>query len=63
MLDEGQSQATSPSPVEEPPDDFRLEDERWAAHRQRRDWMWLGVMIILYSAWALIVYLLEPGLR
>jgi hypothetical protein len=63
MLDEGKSPGGAPSPVEEPRDDFRIEDERWAAHRQRSDWMWLAVMILVYSAWTLIVYLLEPGLR
>jgi hypothetical protein len=63
MRDEGESPATTPSPVEEPRDDFRLEDERWAAPRQRSDWIWLGAMILAYTAWTLIVYLLEPGLR
>jgi hypothetical protein len=63
MLDEGESRDTSPVPGKKPPDDFRIEDERWAAHRQLRDWMWLGVMIIVFTAWTLIVYFLEPGLR
>jgi hypothetical protein len=63
MLDEGDSADTQPMPGKKPPDDFRIEDERWAAHRQRRDWIWLGLMIVVYSAWMLIIYSLEPGLR
>ena len=63
MLDDGESPDTGTIPGKEPRDDFRIEDERWAAHRQRRDWMWLGLMIVVYTAWTLIVYFLEPGLR
>jgi hypothetical protein len=42
---------------------FELEDRRWAARDQVRDWIWLAVMIIVFTAWTLFVYLLEPGLR
>lgn len=63
MRDEGESPGTTPIPTEKPIDNFQIEDERWAARRQLRDWMWLGVMIIVFTAWTLIVYFLEPGLR
>ena len=42
---------------------FELEDRRWEARQQVRDWIWLAVMIIAYCAWTLFVYLAEPGLR
>ena len=42
---------------------FELEDRRWEARQQVRDWIWLAVMIIAYCAWTLFVYLTEPGLR
>ena len=42
---------------------FELEDSRWEARQQVRDWIWLAVMIIAYCAWTLFVYLTEPGLR
>jgi hypothetical protein len=63
MLDESQSPDSKPMPGKKRRADFELEDERWAAHRQRRDWLWLGLMIVVYTAWTLIVYFLEPGLR
>jgi hypothetical protein len=63
MPDEGESRDTPPIPGKERREDFRVEDDRWAAHRQRSDWMWLALMILAYTAWTLIVYLLEPGLR
>jgi hypothetical protein len=66
MPDQGKPADTGPIgpiPGRDPKDTFSLEDERWAPHRQRRDWMWLGLMIVVYCAWTLIVYLLEPGLR
>ena len=42
---------------------FELEDRRWETRQQVRDWMWLAVMIIVYTAWTLFVYLVQPGLR
>jgi hypothetical protein len=63
MLDERKAQDPAPIPVKKPPDDFRLEDERWAARRQLLDWIWLGMMIVAATVWSLIVYALEPGLR
>ncbi len=42
---------------------FAEEDERWTLRHQLRDWMWLGVMIIAFCTWTLVVYFLEPGLR
>jgi hypothetical protein len=63
MRDEGEAPDTTSMPGRKRGDESRLEDERWAARRQRRDWMWLGLMIVVYSAWTLIVFLLEPGLR
>jgi hypothetical protein len=42
---------------------FELEDRRWDAREQLRDWIWLAVMIVAYCAWTLFAFLLEPGLR
>ncbi len=42
---------------------FAQEDERWTMRHQLRDWMWLGLMIIGFCAWTLLVFFLEPGLR
>ena len=42
---------------------FELEDRRWEAGQQLRDWIWLAAMIIAFCAWTLFVYLVEPGLR
>ena len=42
---------------------FELEDRRWEPRQQLRDWIWLAVMIVVYCAWTLFVFLTEPGLR
>lgn len=40
-----------------------VEDERWQARRQRRDWLLLGAMIAVVLAYHLVIFALEPGLR
>lgn len=40
-----------------------MEDERWSAGAQLRDWLKLLVMILITLAWCLTVFYLEPGLR
>ena len=42
---------------------FEIEDVRWTRANQLADWGKLGIMILIYIAWSLIVYILEPGLR
>jgi len=42
---------------------FDEEDERWSAANQLRDWVWLLVALLLWAAWTLAIYSLEPGLR
>lgn len=42
---------------------FEIEDARWAAGRQLRDWGILAGMIALTIGWTLLIYFFEPGLR
>lgn len=42
---------------------FELEDARWTRAAQLRDWLRLGVMMLLFLAWTMVVYFFEPGLR
>ncbi len=39
------------------------EDVRHSRRAQNRAWVILGILILLYLGWTLIVYFLEPGLR
>ena len=39
------------------------EDVRHGPRAHKRAWVILGVMIVLYLIWTLLVYFLEPGLR
>jgi hypothetical protein len=39
------------------------EDVRHSRGAMRRAWLILAVFMILYLAWTLVVYFLEPGLR
>ncbi len=39
------------------------EDVRHGRAAVSRSWAILGVMLVLYLAWTLAVYFLEPGLR
>ena len=38
-------------------------DVRHSRSAMTRAWIVLAVMIVLYLAWTLVVYFLEPGLR
>ncbi len=42
---------------------FQREDDRWRWRNQLRDWIILGVMILIYLAWTGVVYFFEPGIR
>ena len=42
---------------------FNEEDERWGARAQLVDWLILLGLMVLFAAWTLTVYFLEPGLR
>lgn len=42
---------------------FGREDDRWRWQNQVRDWIILGVMILIYLVWTGVVYLFEPGIR
>ncbi|MDQ6905222.1 MAG: hypothetical protein M3176_00190 [Chloroflexota bacterium] len=42
---------------------FAIEDARWAAKEQLKDWGVLALMMAISVAWSLFVYFLEPGLR
>ena len=55
--------AEMPLAEEERRRSFELEDRRWDAREQLRDWIWLAVMIVAYCAWTLFAFFLEPGLR
>ncbi len=39
------------------------QDVRHSRRAVSRAWVILGVMVVLYLAWTLVVYFLEPGLR
>jgi hypothetical protein len=39
------------------------EDVRHTRSAMTRAWIILAILIVLYLAWTLIVYFLEPGLR
>jgi hypothetical protein len=39
------------------------EDVRHSRAAQNRTWIIVGVLAVLYLAWTLTVYFLEPGLR
>jgi hypothetical protein len=39
------------------------EDVRHSRAAQNRAWIIVGVLAVLYLAWTLTVYFLEPGLR
>lgn len=63
ILEEGERQYTYSISEEDRQKSFEIEDERWSKENQRRDWMKLGLMILINWAWCLLVFLLEPGLR
>jgi hypothetical protein len=63
MSDDREKPDAEPTPGDEPPDSFEIEDARWAARRQLIDWVWLAVMMVAATVWAIVVYALEPGLR
>lgn len=42
---------------------FAIEDSRWAARHQLRDWAILAALLALTIGWSLLLYFLEPGLR
>lgn len=50
-----------PFPDEHPETHFEREDVRWGSHL--RDWGYLLVMMLIYLAWTIIIYALEPGIR
>jgi hypothetical protein len=39
------------------------EDVRHSRSSVTRAWIILGVLVVFYLAWTLVVYFLEPGLR
>ena len=39
------------------------EEVRHSRQAVNRAWLILGIMVLLYLAWTLTVYFLEPGLR
>ena len=63
QVEETERQYTYSISEEDRQKSFDIEDERWTRGKQARDWMKLGLMILIYWAWCLIVFLLEPGLR
>ena len=39
------------------------EDVRWSRRAVQRSWLILALMVVLWFAWTLTVYFIEPGLR
>lgn len=54
---------TEPVSGELPETTYEREDERYSFRSQLRDWVILGIMIVIYLTWAGIIYFLEPGIR
>jgi hypothetical protein len=42
---------------------FERGDNRWDIKNARRDWIIIGVLIIIYLVWTGTVFLFEPGIR
>lgn len=43
--------------------DFSRRDTRWERASSTRDWLILIVIAALHTAWMLLVFFLEPGIR
>jgi hypothetical protein len=39
------------------------EDVRWSRRTVQRSWLILALMVVLWFAWTLTVFFIEPGLR
>jgi hypothetical protein len=39
------------------------EDVRWSRRAVQRSWILLALMVVLWLAWTLTVFFIEPGLR
>jgi hypothetical protein len=39
------------------------DDVRWSRRAVQRSWLILALMVVLWFAWTLTVYFIEPGLR
>jgi hypothetical protein len=39
------------------------EDVRWSRRAVQRSWIILALMVLLWLAWTLTVFFIEPGLR
>jgi hypothetical protein len=39
------------------------EDVRWSRRALQRSWIILALMVLLWLAWTLTVFFIEPGLR
>ena len=63
FADEGVRSYTESISDEDRESSFEIEDPRWARSEQIKDWLKLGLMVIIYLAWTLLVYWREPGLR
>lgn len=61
--DEAMPPPGAPSHDEHPATHLAREDSRWEGHSPLRDWLVLLVMILVYLAWAGVIFLFEPGIR
>lgn len=63
FAEEGERRYTVSISDEDRDSSFELEDKRWARSEQIKDWLKLGLMVLVYLAWTFLVYWREPGLR
>ncbi len=42
---------------------FERSDNRWDPENGRRDWIVIGVLVVVYLLWMGTIYLFEPGIR
>jgi hypothetical protein len=59
-----QSPNISPKPeAEDVKTTFDRWDNRWDIGHAHRDWVVIGVLVIIYLIWTGTVFFLEPGIR
>ena len=42
---------------------FRRADNRWDIQHVCRDWIIIGILVVIYLVWTGTMFLFEPGIR
>lgn len=53
----------APEGITAPAQSYQREDTRWETANPLRDWLILIVVAALHTAWMLVVFFFEPGIR